>query len=84
MSALNSVDLIHDVFVIGGETTDSGKILHGFFIFAALDKVSRGLILKEGEAEDQAGEDNVKTGGNLLCGVLATTNGDRRWGDEEE
>jgi hypothetical protein len=66
---LNSSELAHNVLVVDGEATQTGQVDKSLFRLIALDEVSWGLVLQEGEDKDQTGKNDVKTGGDLLQGV---------------
>ena len=59
--------------MVGRQVPQARQIANSQFGLTTLDQVSRGLVLQEGQAEDQASEDDVETGGNLppVVGVVA-------------
>ena len=69
MGGLNGGDLTNDILVVSWQVSDAGEGGNSLVDLATLDQVTGGFVLEEGEAEDQPGKDDMKTGRNLLLAV---------------
>lgn len=55
--------------MVARQVSDAGEIGDSLLILATLDQIARGLVLEEGEAENQSSEDDVETGRDFLLAV---------------
>ena len=69
MRGLDGGDFTNHILVIGWQISDTREVVNGLVDLTSLDQIARGLVLEEGEAEDQPGKDDMKTGRNLLLAV---------------